>query len=408
MTTETVVIVGASLAGATAAAHLRARGFTGDVVLVGDEAHRPYERPPLTKQLLRGESEPSEAAVHPPDLYEKESIELRLGAAVERIDRSAGEVQLAGGERLGYDRLLLATGAHPRRLDVPGAALDGVLTLRSVDDTLGLRARLGPGIRLAVVGGGWIGCEAAASARQLGADVTLIEASDVPLGGVLGPRLGSVFVDLHREHGVVVRSGEGVAGFAGDASVSAVEVAGGERVACDVALVGVGVVPATELASAAGLAVSNGIEVDSLLRSSDPAIFAAGDVALAEHPRYGRLRVEHWENARRQGEAAAAAILDQGVAFDAIPYFFSDQYDLGMEYTGLAGPDDELVVRGDLASREFVAFWLRDGRVTAGMNVNVWDVADEIRDLISSGATVDRHRLAAPDVPLAELIDGRR
>lgn len=401
---ETFVIVGASLAGATAAAELREQGFTGRLVLVGEEAHPPYERPPLTKQLLRGETTPEEAAVHPPGFYEEHDIELRLGVRAEAIDRAAGQVELAGGERIGFDRLLLSTGARPRQLDVPGAELDGVLSLRSVDDALALRERLQPGTRLAVIGGGWIGAEAAASAIELGADVTLIEAGDAPLARVLGLRMGEFFADLHRERGVHLLTGRGVAGFDGSGSVSGVRLADGALVACDLALVGVGVVPATELAEQAGLTVGNGVEVDELLRTSDPRIFAAGDVASGEHPRYGRLRVEHWENARRQGKAAAASMLGRGVGFDAIPYFFSDQYDVGIEYSGLARGSDEVVLRGDLASRELIAFWIADGRVAAGMNINVWDVSETIQALIRSRASVDLFRLRDPDIPLEALI----
>jgi 3-phenylpropionate/trans-cinnamate dioxygenase ferredoxin reductase subunit len=261
--------------------------------------------------------------------------------------------------------------------------------VRTLDDTLALREHLGPGRRLAVVGGGWIGTEIAASANQVGTDVVLIEASAAPLAAVLGPAMGELFAALHREHGVEVRTGSGVAGFEGTSGVQAVRLAGGDLIECDAVAVGVGVVPAAELAEHAGLEVANGILVDALLRSSDPRILAAGDVAAVDHPRYGRLRVEHWENARRQGRAAAATIAGQGKPFDAIPYFFSDQYDLGMEYTGLASPGDELVIRGSLESREFVAYWLDGGRVTAGMNVNVWDVADDIRRLIETESGLD-------------------
>jgi 3-phenylpropionate/trans-cinnamate dioxygenase ferredoxin reductase subunit len=400
---DTYVIVGASLTGATAAATLRELGFAGEVILIGDEPQLPYERPPLTKGFLRGESALAAAAVHDHDFYAKESIELRIGHTVTGLDLAACDVTLHDGERLHYDRLLLATGARPRRLDVPGAQLDGVLALRNADDALALRSRLQPGTRLAVIGGGWIGMEAAASAVQLGVDVTLIEAGEVPLARVLGAQMGEFFTQAHRDRGVTVLTNQTVTGFAQAPDGTAVMLADGESIACDTVLVGVGVEPCVELAVRAGLAVSNGIEVDVRLRTADPRVYAAGDVALAEHPRYGRLRVEHWENARRQGRHVAASMLDRAEPFAAIPYFFSDQYDIGMEYSGLGHPDDDLVIRGDVTGNAFVAFWVRQGRITAGMNVNTWDVAEDIQRLIAADVGVDRERLADPQAPLSAL-----
>jgi len=401
---QTFVIAGASLAGANAADELREQGFEGRIVLVGAEPHLPYERPPLTKGLLRGESALDEALVFGAEHYAERDIELRLGVRAESIDLAAHELVLGDDERIAYDRLLIATGAEPIRLPVPGADLDGVLLLRSVDDAVRLRERVADGGRVVVIGGGWIGMEAAASLRQLGAEVTVVEAAEAPLVRVVGATLGKVFADLHREQGVEVLTGTGLERFDGDGKVAAAVLADGRRIECDVALVGVGVRPVQALAERAGLATSNGIEVSASLQTSDPGVFAAGDVALAVHPRYGRLRVEHWENARQQGRLAARAMLGQDVVYDRIPYFFSDQYDLGLEYSGLAVPDDELVVRGDLQTREFIAFWLRDGRVAAGMNVNVWDVVDPIQALVAADAAVDRARLADPDVPLDALV----
>jgi len=395
-----IVIVGASLAGATAASALRTQGHEGAIVLVGEEERVPYKRPPLTKDLLRGESEPDAAAVHEPGFYEENSIDLRLGRRATELRLGEREVVLDDGERLAYDKLLLTTGARPRTLDLPGADLDGVVTLRSADDALALRERIRSGGRLVVIGGGWIGMEAAASARQSGADVSIVEALEIPLGRVLGREMGELFTWVHRSHGVDVLTGARLLGLEGSGSVSAVRLEGTEPIEADTVLVGVGVAPRAELAEAAGLAVSNGIETDALLRTADEHVFAAGDVAFAEHPRYGRLRVEHWENARRQGEAVAASMLGKGEPFDAIPYFFSDQYDVGMEYSGLSDPADELVVRGDVDARELIAFWLRDDAVVAGMNVNVWDVQDDIRALIEHGGPVDRAQLADADTPL--------
>ena len=403
MRPPTFVIVGAGLAGAKAAEALREEGFDGRVVLVGAEAERPYVRPPLSKGYLRGEYGREKAYVHPEAFYASQDIELRLGAAAEAIDPGAHELVL-GSERLRYDRLLLATGAEPRRLVVAGGDLDGVHHLRTFADADALRARLQDGARAVVVGAGWIGSEVAASARQRRVEVTLIEPLSVPLERVLGPEVGRVYRDLHRERGVDLRLGTGVVAFEGDGRVERVRTSDGGAVDCDLVVVGVGVAPRVALAQAAGLAVGDGILVDAGLRTSAPDVFAAGDVAGAEHPFLGRrIRVEHWANAIDQGAAAARAMLGREVAYDRIPYFFSDQYDVGMEYAGHAAGWDEVVFRGDPAGREFIAFWLADGRVVAGMNVNVWDVNEQIQELIRSRRRVDQARLADADTPLGEL-----
>ena len=393
---ETHVIVGAGLAGAKAAETLREGGFDGRVVLLGAEPDRPYERPPLSKDYLRGESERDAAYVHPPEFYEQHDVELRTEAVVEAIDLGAREVALVGGERIGFARLLLATGAEPRRL--PG--VEGVHYLRDFRDSDALRAMLDQGGRMAVIGAGWIGCEVAASARQKGLEVTLIEQASAPLEGVLGRELGEIYAAVHRDNGVEVLTA---------ATVEAIEagrvvLAGGRAVECDHVVVGIGVAPRTALAEAAGLDVDNGILVDERLRASADGVFAAGDVANAAHPLLGtRLRVEHWHNALEQGPAAARSMLGTGEPYDRIPYFFSDQYEVGMEYAGYAAEWDEVVFRGDVDAREFIAFWLKAGRVLAGMNVNIWDVTDDIQALIRSGATVDPARLRDPDVELASL-----
>jgi 3-phenylpropionate/trans-cinnamate dioxygenase ferredoxin reductase component len=393
---ETHVIIGAGLAGGKAAETLREEGFDGRVVLIGAEPDRPYERPPLSKDYLRGEAEREAAYVHPPEWYDEHDVELRTEQLVDAIDLGARELALAGGERLAFTKLLLATGAEPRRL--PGA--EGAHYLRDFRDSDALRGVLDQGGRMAVIGAGWIGSEVAASARQKGLEVTLIEQASTPLEGVLGRELGEIYAAIHRDHGVEVLTGAGVESV----EPGRVALAGGRVVECDHVVVGIGVAPRTELAEAAGLDVENGILVDDRLRASADGVFAAGDVANAAHPLLGtRLRVEHWHNALEQGPAAARSMLGGDDPYDRIPYFFSDQYDVGMEYAGHATEWDEVVFRGDVEAREFIAFWVKDGRLLAGMNVNVWDVTDDIQALIRGGAQVDPAKLRDPDVELASL-----
>lgn len=403
---QTMVIVGASLAGAKTAETLRAEGFDGRIVLVGEEPERPYERPPLSKDYLRGEAERSKVYVHDEGYYAANDIELRTSCHVETIDVASHEIVLAAGERLPYDRLLLSVGAEPRRLSLPGADLPGVLSLRTLSDSDELRARLDAGGHVVVIGAGWIGAEVAASARQMGLEVTLVEMAEVPLERVLGAEVGAIFRDIHTDHGVRFVGGAGVDGLEGSERVERVRLADGTAIDCDFVVAGVGVRPRTELAEGAGLLVDNGIVVDERLETSAPGIFAAGDVANARHPFYAtHIRVEHWANALNQGPAAARGMLGKGAAYDRLPYFFSDQYDVGMEYSGFATEWDRILFRGDPATREFIAFWLKDGRVLAGMNVNVWDVSDPIQALIRSRNPVDPARLADPGVPLADLVE---
>jgi 3-phenylpropionate/trans-cinnamate dioxygenase ferredoxin reductase component len=410
MTTEkTFLIVGASLAGAKAAETLRAEGFDGRILLVGAEHDRPYERPPLSKEYLRGEAGREKVYVHDEGFYAEQDIELRLGRTAVSLNASADEVALDDGERLRYDRLLLATGAEPRRLPLPGAELDGVVYLRTVEDSDALRERLDRGGHVVVVGAGWIGAEVAASARQRGLDVTVLDPLSVPLERVLGTEMGAVYRDVHADQGVKLLMGTGVEGFEGGDAVQRVRTSDGRTLDCDFVVVGVGVQPRSQLAAQAGLAVGDGILVDEHLQTSAPGVFAAGDVAGAEHPFYGeRVRVEHWANALHQGPAAARNMLGRGEAFDSLPYFFSDQYDVGMEYTGFARHWDRVVIRGDLAAREFIAFWMVEDRVVAGMNVNVWDVVDPIQRLIRERVAVDDKRLADPDVALDQLAPAER
>jgi 3-phenylpropionate/trans-cinnamate dioxygenase ferredoxin reductase component len=400
----TFVIVGASLAGAKAAETLREEGYEGRILLLGEEAERPYERPPLSKNYLRGESGREKIYVHDEAFYAERRIELRTSSRVVAIAPDVRHVMLEGGERVGYDQLLLATGAIPRRLPIPGADLPGVRYLRTVEDSDALRLAIGRASRVAVVGAGWIGAEVAASARQLGRDVALIGAASVPLERVLGPEVGAVYRDLHADHGVELYMGTGVDAIRGGDAVEEVHTADGRSIPADLVVVGVGVTPRVELARDAGLEVADGVVVDEHLATSAPGVYAAGDVAAAWHPVLGaRIRVEHWANALHQGPAAARNMLGVPTPYDRIPYFFSDQYDLGMEYSGYASGNDRVVFRGDPAKREFIAFWLRDGQVVAGMNANVWDVVEPIQNLIRTQRPVDVDRLTDPTVPLEDL-----
>jgi 3-phenylpropionate/trans-cinnamate dioxygenase ferredoxin reductase subunit len=404
---QTFVVVGGGLAGATAATALREEGFDGRIVLVGAEPHAPYERPPLSKGYLIGSADRASVFVHPEPWYAEHRVELRRSTVVTELDRARHEVVLGDRERLGYDRLLLATGAVPRRLPVPGADQVDVRYLRTLEDSERLRADFTPGARVVVIGAGWIGLETAAAARGAGCDVVVLEHAELPLLRVLGPEVAAVFADLHRDHGVDLRFGVTLAGLRPAGTGAVVVLDDGTEVAGDLVLAGVGVAPDTGLAERAGLAVDDGVLVDAALRTADPDVFAAGDVANADHPLLGRrIRVEHWANALNQPRTAARAMLGLPASYDRLPYFFSDQYDLGMEYTGHVPPGgaDTVVFRGDPASREFIAFWLSEGRVLAGMNVNVWDVTGPIGDLVRSRSRPDPARLADPDVRLSDVL----
>jgi 3-phenylpropionate/trans-cinnamate dioxygenase ferredoxin reductase component len=409
-TDTTYLIVGASLAGAKAAEALRGQGFDGRLIMIGAEPEHPYERPPLSKDYLMGKAERDSIYVHPPQWYTDQDVDLRLGVAVTGIDRSGHRVTLADGGHVDYSKLLLTTGSAPRRLTVPGADLDGVLYLRSVQDSDRIRAAFTDASRVIVIGGGWIGLETAAAARVSGAEVTVLEMAGLPLLAVLGAEVAQVFADLHRDQGVDLRTGVQVAEITGTGGrADGVRLADGSRVPADVIIVGVGIAPSTELATDAGLEVDNGIKVDAGLRTADPDIYAAGDVASAFHPRLGKhIRVEHWANALNQPETAAKSMLGQDAAYDRVPYFFTDQYDLGMEYSGYVEPRSsyQVVFRGDVPGREFIAFWVDGGRVLAGMNVNVWDVNDKIEALVRSGRPIEAARLTDPDVPLESLAGG--
>ncbi|MEV0490830.1 NAD(P)/FAD-dependent oxidoreductase [Streptomyces atratus] len=414
---RTFVIVGGGLAGAKAAETLRAEGFSGRVILIGDERDHPYERPPLSKGYLAGKEARESVFVHETAWYAGADVELHLGTPVTALDRDARSVELGDGTVIHYDKLLLATGAEPRRLDIPGTDLAGVHHLRRLahaDRLKNVLSALGrDNGHLVIAGAGWIGLEVAAAARGYGAEVTIVEPEATPLLRVIGPELGQIFTELHSDHGVRFHFGRKLTEIIGqDGMVLAARTDDGEEHPAHDVLAAIGAAPRAALAEAAGLDIAarvdgGGIAVDASLRTSDPHIYAAGDVANALHPLLGtRLRVEHWANALNSGPAAARAMLGQDVSYDRVPYFFSDQYDLGLEYSGWAPPGsyDQVVIRGDAGKREFIAFWLRDRRVLAGMNVNVWDVTETVQELIRAGQQVDADALANPSVPLESLI----
>lgn len=404
-----VVIIGGGLAGTKTAEALRDQGFSGAITQIGAEQHLPYERPPLSKGFLMSKSSFDDAVIHPQSWYDEQRIDLRLGTAATAIDPAAHAVTLGDGSHLSYDALVLATGSTPRMLPIEGADAAGVYTLRKREDAEAIRQQFGNGRRLIIIGAGWIGLEVAAAARAADTEVTVIETAALPLLGVLGPELGAIFRDLHQDHEVSFRFDASLAAITTeDGRVTGIRLADGETLPADAVLIGVGVAPEISLAEAAGLAIDNGVLVDASLRTSDPDIYAVGDIANHDHPVLGyRLRVEHWANALNQPAVAAASILgNDSAAYENLPYFYTDQYDLGMEYVGYVprGVETQLVIRGDLGKREFVAFWL-DGEqhILAAMNVNVWDVPDEIKPLIRDQRVVDPGKLADPSVNYAEL-----
>lgn len=404
----TIVIIGGGLAGAKAVEALRDRDFDGRITLFAEEERLPYERPPLSKEYLAGKKSLTDFTVHDSDWYDDHNVDLRLGSRVSAVNAGEHTVALPDGTTVRYDKLLLATGSSSRRPPIPGSDAESVHYLRTYEDAVALNSVLTEGSSLAVVGAGWIGLEVAAAARQRGVDVTVVESAKQPLVAALGETVGEVFAGLHRDHGVDLRleaQVEEITTTGGKAT--GLKMRDGSAVAADAVLVAVGATPNVELAEQAGLAMgSGGVLVDTSLRTSDPDIYAVGDIAAAEHPLFGgRIRTEHWANALKQPAVAAAGMLGSPGEYDELPYFFTDQYDLGMEYVGHASGSERVVFRGDVAAREFVAFWLDpESRVLAGMNVNIWDALDDVKALIRSGTSVDPDRLADPETPLAELV----
>jgi 3-phenylpropionate/trans-cinnamate dioxygenase ferredoxin reductase component len=405
---RTFVIIGGGLGGAKAAEALREKDFDGQIIVCAEEDHLPYERPPLSKEFLAGKKSLDDFTVHDSAWYRENEIDLRLNARVLSVDRAAHTVELPDNTRVEYDKLLLATGSRSRRLPIPGSDAAGVHYLRTFEDASALNSALAEGSSLAVVGAGWIGLEVAASARQRDVNVTVVETAKLPLVGAVGEEVGAVFAALHRDHGVDLRLDSEVEEITtADGKATGLRLGDGSSVAADAVLVAVGAQPNIELADQAGLSTGDGgVLVDASLRTSDHDIYAVGDIAAAEHPLFGsRIRTEHWANALKQPAVAAAGMLGEKAEYTELPYFFTDQYDLGMEYAGYAPTYNRVVFRGDVDRREFVAFWLdADNRVLAGMNVNIWDVLDDVKSLIRSKSVVDPDKLADPQAPLGGLV----
>lgn len=407
-TNRRFVIVGGGLAGAKIAEALRDRDFDGEITVLSEEDHLPYERPPLSKEFFAGKKTLPEFTVHDGEWFRDHRVDLRPGTTATAIDTAAHTVSLPDGSTISYDKLALATGSRSRRLDIPGSDAEGVHYVRTVDQAAALLRTLAADKKLVVIGAGWIGLEIAASARGFDVDVTVLEHAGLPLESTLGPEMGEVFAALHRQNGVDLRTGTDVSAISVDGDrASGVTLSDGTVIPADAVLIAVGALPNAELASEAGIDVDNGVLVDAGLQSSDADVVAVGDIAAAQHPILNaRIRVEHWANALNQPETAADTMLGRPAEYVRMPYFFTDQYDLGMEYVGHAphGAYSRVVTRGDVDKREFLAFWLDSAnKVLAGMNVNIWDAGDAIKELVASSRPVDPDRLADPQIPLAEV-----
>ena len=408
-TPEKIVVIGAGLAGAKAVEQLRARGFAGSLTLIGNESDAPYDRPPLSKEYLAGTAKFEEALIHPLKWYQDKNIELKLGTTATKIDTAERTVTLGDGSTLNYDALILATGSSSRRTDIPGSDATGVLYLRNREDSDAIREAATKGKQFTIIGGGWIGLEVAAVVRSAGAEVTVLELDHLPLARIIGDEAAQVFAKMHRDHGVDLHTNaEAAEILVEDGHVSGVALKDGTVVPADTVLVGIGAIPNISLAKEAGLSIeAGGVAVDSFLRSSDPAIFAVGDIAAHDHPLLkSRIRVEHWATALNQPKAVAKTLVGEETEYSELPYFYTDQYDLGMEYIGSVprGTEPEVIIRGDLDSREFIVFYLdEDGLILAVMAVNIWDVIDVVKPLIIEKKKIDKARLADADVPLKEL-----
>ncbi|GAB4212660.1 MAG: FAD-dependent oxidoreductase [Sandaracinaceae bacterium] len=405
---ETFVIVGASLAGGRAAESLRKLGFEGRIVLIGAEKDRPYDRPPLSKKAMRGQMPEDKLFFRPPDYYEKQRIELRLGARATQLHGTAREVELEGGERVAFDKLLIATGADVRRLGCPGADLAGIHYLRTLEDARAIRAELAPGKRLVVVGGGVIGMEVAASCREEGLEVTVLEVAELPLIRAFGRDVGRMYGEIHRERGVDVRCGVGVERFRGHARVEEVVTTTGDVIPCDFVVAGIGVAPATAWLEGSGVALDRGVLVDERCETSLPGVYAAGDVARFFHPRLGRhVVVESVDNAQTQSITAVSNMLGKSEVFSPVPFFWSDQFDLKLQSVGAVDDYDRVVLRGSVADRAFAAFLLKGERVTGVIGVNRLKEIAAAKKLISASIPVADAMLADPEVPMSKLFEPR-
>jgi len=403
-----IVIVGAGQAGAQVAFSLRQWGCDGSITIVGDEAFPPYERPPLSKEFLKGELDEERLFFRTAGWYADHSIDLRIGTEAVRIDRERGVVVLDGGE-LAFDALVLATGSRPRPFAVAGANLAGIHEVRTIADTNRLRIAMQPGARMLVVGAGYIGLEVAAVARMLGLEVTVLEAMDRVLARVTGKVMSDFFENEHRSHGVDLRCGARLDAFEGDSSLTAVRLADGTRLAADVAVVGVGIAPRQQLAETCGIACDDGIVVDRDARTSDPRVFAVGDCARRPLVHYGRNgRLESVHNAIEQGKIAASAILGRPRPAEDVPWFWSNQYDLKLQIAGLGQGHDSIVVRGDPADRKFAAFSLRDGVLLAVDAVNSPMEFMASKVLIAAAARPDPAALRDTGVPMKAIVDANR
>ncbi len=402
---RTFVVVGAGQAGGCAVESMRAQEFDGRIVLIGEENYPPYERPPLSKELLAGDLGPERTFLKNETFYREREIELRLGARVTAIECSEQRIRLSDGDTIGYDKLLLTTGSRVRKPSIPGADLAGTFYLRDIDDSLAIRSRLNPDARLVIVGGGYIGLEVAAAARRRGCHVTVLELQDVVMGRVVAPEISRFYAEVHREHGVDIRTGAEVLRIEGGDRVERVVCADGLIVPADLVVIGVGILPNSELAEDAGLAVDNGVVVDEYGQTSDPQIFAAGDLANHPNPILGRrLRLESWQNAQNQAISTAKAMCGNGVPYAEVPWFWSDQYDLNLQMLGVAEHWDRLVFRGSVEERKFSVFYLLDGIIVAANAINSARDVAPARKMIAERRPVEAEVLASPDIPLKRLL----
>ncbi len=402
---KTFAIIGAGQSGGWTAKTLRDEGFEGRIILFGDEPYPPYERPPLSKEVLLGDQPVESTYLWPDGFYDEWNMEMRLGTRVASISPAGHSLTLENGETVSYDRLMIATGGRARPLRVPGADLDGVHLLRAISDTIAIRKGISQGSRFFVVGGGWIGLEVAAAARKQGAEVTLVEALDQLCGRALTPEFAARLLKIHQGHGVDIRLNTSIDHFEGDGSVARAVLSDGNAVECATAVIGIGLIANTELADAAGLQVDNGIVVDELGRTSDPDIFAAGDVTNHPNALLGRrIRLESWENAQNQAIAAAKSMLDKGAAYTEVPWFWSDQYDVNIQLAGLPVDCDQTVLRGDPDAPEFIEFYLKDGRIDGAAAMNNPRDLRFTKRLIQAQKIVDPAQLADPAVKLQAIL----